>query len=280
VQALYDGKIIETSPDSKTNMPLLAAALRSGLGDAEERVRRELELASKVGARLLTVMDEDYPANLRLVPNLPPFLFVLGELTTADTRSVAVVGTRQASEAGLARTVRMARLLAERHVTVVSGLAAGIDTAAHIGALDAGGRTLAVLGTGITKCFPKENERLADRIVGAGCALVSQFWPSAPPTRYTFPRRNVVTSGISQGSVVIEASATSGAKMQARLALEHGKRVFLVHSLVTDQPWARKYIDERGAVEVNQVEDILQWLAEPVRVAAVAEARGQLVLAL
>ena len=117
----------------------------------------------------------------------------------------------------------MSRLLAGQAATVVSGLAKGIDTAAHCAALDADGRTIAVLGTGITKCYPGENRDLAEAITAGSGVLVSQFWPTSPPSRFTFPRRNVVTSGISQGTIVIEATSTSGAKMQARLALDHGK---------------------------------------------------------
>jgi DNA processing protein len=132
-----------------------------------------------------------------------------------------------------------------------------------------------VLGTGITRCYPAENRRLAEEITTRG-ALVSQFWPTRSPGRDTFPRRNVVTSGLSQGSVVIEASATSGAKMQARLALEHGKKVFLLRSLVTDQPWARDYVARRGAIEVGDVEDVVRHLAEPERVRQAGEARQQL----
>lgn len=109
----------------------------------------------------------------------------------------------------------------------------------------------------------------------AGSAIVSQFWPSTRPAKYTFPRRNIVTSGISQGTVVVEASPTSGAKMQARLALEHGKRVFLLHSLVTDQPWARLYVAERGAVEVDQLGDILDWIADADKMHQVTAARSE-----
>src|SRR5262249_2922311 len=151
--------------------------------------------------------------------------------------------------AGRRRAARMARLLAANGVTVLSGLARGIDTAAHQAALDAGGRTVAGLGTGIRRIYPPENPELAEQIVERG-ALVSQFWPDTPPTTYGFPRRNVTMSGMGQGTVVIEAASTSGAKMQARLALEHGKKVFLVHHLVTEQPWARRYL-ERGAVVVQ-----------------------------
>jgi DNA processing protein len=172
----------------------------------------------------------------------------------------------------------MARLLAEQTVTVVSGMARGIDAAAHRAAIEAGGRTIAVFGTGITKCYPPENRELAEEIVRHG-ALVSQFWPTRNPGRDTFPRRNHVTSGISQGTVVIEASSTSGAKMQARLALEHGKKVFLVKSLVTDQTWAKTYVSKRGAIEVDDVDDVIQQLASPERVRQATEQQQQLTFA-
>ena len=127
-----------------------------------------------------------------------------------------------------------------------------------------------MLGTGITRCYPAENRDLAEDITASG-ALVSQFWPTRPPGRDTFPRRNVVTSGISQGTVVIEASSTSGAKMQARLAIEHGKKVFLVRSLVTSQPWAREYVRQRGAIEVAEVDEVTARLAAPERVRQATE---------
>lgn len=276
---LAAGILTETSPIADESRPVLKAGIEH-LGDAEERVNRELEAAAEVGARLVTVLDDDYPANLRLIPNLPPFLFILGDgPTDDDLRSVCVVGTRDPTDEGLSRAERMARLLAAQGVTVVSGLARGIDSAAHRAALEAGGRTLAVMGTGITRIYPGENRELADQIQERG-ALISQFWPSSPPAKWTFPRRNAVMSGIAQGTVVIEASSTSGAKMQARLALEHGKRVFLLRSLVTDQPWARRYLD-RGAVEVDDVSDVVSLLADSDRLKAVADQRrsvAQLVL--
>jgi DNA processing protein len=145
-------------------------------------------------------------------------------------------------------------------VTVLSGLALGIDTAAHEATLDTQGRTLAVMGTGIHRIYPAQNRDLADRIVKAGGALVSQFWPDAPPTRWSFPMRNVVMSGMAVGTVVVEASRTSGAKMQARLALEHGKRLFLVESLVMHEDWARKYAERPGATVVQSVDDVLAAL--------------------
>jgi DNA processing protein len=172
----------------------------------------------------------------------------------------------------------MAGLLTDAGVTVLSGMALGIDTAAHEETLRRGGRTIAVLGTGILRTYPKQNAELAERIAATG-ALVSQFWPSQSPARYTFPRRNVVTSGLAQGTVVVEATSTSGAKMQARLALEHGKQVFLLRELVTTQPWARKYLD-RGAVEVGHVDDVLTRLRTPEQVEELTAGRRQLTLEL
>jgi DNA processing protein len=205
-------------------------------------------------------------------------LFYRGDLSDDDALSVAVVGTRQASDLGLRRAAQMSRLLARQQVTVVSGLARGCDTAAHKAALDEGWRTIAVLGTGITRCYPRENRDLAEAITARG-ALLSQFWPTAPGSRSTFPRRNVVTSGTAQGTLVVEASSTSGAKMQARVALDHGKKVFLISSLVRTQPWARDYVDKRGAIEVADADEVIAQLAAPHRVLRAAEQQQQLALA-
>ena len=271
LERLYAGQITECSGIAAEARDLLAVGLEH-VGAASERVEAELAAAAEVGARLVTVLDDDYPANLRLIPNLPPFLFIRGEgPRVQDLRSVCVVGTRNPTDRGLGQARLMARLLTEAGVTVVSGLAKGIDTAVHRATLDYGGRTVAVVGTGITRTYPSENKGLADEIC-RNCAVVSQFWPTASPARWTFPRRNAVMSGIAQGTVVIEASATSGAKMQARLALEHGKLVFLTQSLVTDQVWARRYL-ERGAVEIADVAQVLKHLAEPLRVREAAEQR-------
>jgi DNA processing protein len=216
------------------------------------------------GVRVLTILDEDYPRNLREVYNRPPFLFVRGELSTEDEQAVAVVGTRRASPEGIREAGSLASQLAERGVTVLSGLALGIDAAAHSAALAAGGRTVAVMGTGIKRIYPAQNRELADEIVRAG-ALVSQFWPDAPPTKYSFPMRNVVMSGMAIGTVVVEASNTSGARMQARLALEHGKRLFLVESLVLRESWARRYAEYPGATVVESVDDVVDVLTATSR---------------
>ncbi|GGV70213.1 hypothetical protein GCM10010277_80990 [Streptomyces longisporoflavus] len=178
------------------------------------------------------------------------------------------------------RAARMARELVEHDVVIASGLAKGIDAAAHRAALAAGGRTFAVMGTGIAApVYPAENRPLANAILAAGGALLSQFWPTSPPAKYTFPRRNVVTSGTTLGSVVIEASGTSGAKMQARLAAEHGKLVFLMRSLADTQPWAEKMLDENKAILVTASSDITDRLGRAAHIQAAGRQRQQLALA-
>ncbi|MDX6622865.1 MAG: processing protein [Solirubrobacterales bacterium] len=273
---LLAGKIAEDSRDGRATGDLVRAALGS-LEERLERAEAEVGGAAEAGARLVTVLDDGYPSNLRVVPKLPPFLFYRGELRRDDARSVAVVGTRRASEEGIGRARTLAQLLVDEGVTVISGLAKGIDTAAHSAVLDAEGRTIAVVGTGILRVYPKENAELAERIVERG-AIVSQFWPTAPPTRYSFPMRNEVMSGISQGTAVIEASSTSGAKMQARLALEQGKRAFLMSSLVTREKWAKSYIEKRGAIEVHSVNDVVRWLRSAEQVELQSSQRSQLEL--
>ncbi|MEW1914801.1 DNA-processing protein DprA [Kitasatospora sp. NPDC085895] len=279
INEVLGGHFPEQSAAARKSLPILLTTLPE-LAAARERVDAELEAADACGARLVTVLDPAYPANLRLIFNLPPFLFYKGELSERDGRSVAVVGTRGASDAGLRRAARMTRGLVEADVVVYSGLAKGIDTAAHTATLEAGGRTVAVMGTGIAaKVYPAENKDLAAAIVHRGGALFSQFWPTSPPARHTFPRRNVVTSGSTMGSVVIEASNTSGAKMQARLASEHGKLVFLLRSLTDTQPWAKKMLTDGRAIEVAELDDVLSRLGTAAQAQQAGQQRIQLALA-
>jgi len=245
-----------------------ASELVSRIGPADvSQAQTLIDRVTSQGVRLITVLDEDYPENLKLIFNRPPFIWVRGELEPRNLRAIAVVGTRQATEEGRAAAARLARGLAQARVIVLSGLARGIDTAAQAATIEAGGRTVAVMGTGIlAPVYPAENGELAERIVGTGGAIVSQFWPQAPPRKANFPRRNVVMSGMSAGTVVVEAAATSGAKMQARLALEHGKRLFLPEPLVASQDWARRYATRRGVTVVGDLDDILDELVKVVEV--------------
>lgn len=278
LECLLRGELTEKSTEGVAT----ARAITEGVGELGphlERARQEVAAAEQqVGAKLVTVLDEDYPMNLRLIFNLPPFLFYRGELLRDDARSVAVVGTRKATDEGIARAQMMASALVGEGVTVLSGLATGIDTAAHEATIAAEGRTIAVMGTGILRTYPAANKKLAERIAERG-AIVSQFWPTQPPAQHTFPRRNVVTSGMSQGTVVIEASSTSGAKMQARLALQHGKMAFLIESLVTSQPWAQSYLEKYPrAIRVRELQEVIDRLRSPENVESLSEGRRQLAL--
>jgi DNA processing protein len=221
-----------------------------------DAVVAELEGWQREGMRILTVLDEAYPTNLRSVHNRPPFVFIRGELRPEDDRSIAVVGTRSASGEGLQQAKAVAGGLAESAFTVVSGLAEGVDSAAHRAALERSRRTVAVIGTGLRRAYPAKNAALQDQIASEG-AVLSQFWPDAPPTKTSFPMRNIVMSGVALGTVVIEASHTSGAKMQARFALEHGRPVFLLESLLRHE-WAREYADRPGAHVVGRADDVIE----------------------
>jgi DNA processing protein len=214
------------------------------------------------GLRLLTVLDEGYPQNLRGVHDRPPMIFVAGQLLPEDERSVAVVGTRQATPQGTAIATAIAEHLVACGYSVASGLAAGIDTAAHTAALAHKGRTFAVIGTGLRRVYPPQNAPLQRRIIRQG-AVISQFWPDAPPSRRTFPMRNAVMSGMTRATVIVEASQTSGSRIQARLALEHARPVFLVRSLLAHD-WAREFARRPGTYVVDRpsaITDTLERLA-------------------
>jgi DNA processing protein len=205
---------------------------------------------------LVTVLDEGYPANLRQVDDRPALLFIAGALQRSDDRSIAIIGSRRASAEGLRLAARLAEEFVGNDFTVVSGLAAGIDRTAHEAALAHGGRTIAVIGTGLLhESYPPENAEL-QRQIAARCAVVSQFWPDSPPTQKTFPMRNAVMSGLSRGSVVIEASERSGARVQARLALAHGRPVFLLERLL-GQEWARALARRESVHVVTCAQDVI-----------------------
>jgi DNA processing protein len=225
---------------------------------AAEIAEQEIAAWEQQGMRFLTVLDADYPAQLLTVHQRPPFLMTRGAPSAADARGVAVVGTRKATDRGFRQARQLATELADAGVPVISGLAAGIDTAALGAALSAGGRAVAVIGTGLRRTYPKENAGLQQRIGEAGLVL-SQFLPDASPTKTTFPMRNAVMSGYSAATVVVEAPNRSGARMQARLALEHGRQVFLLETLLAND-WARDYAQRPNTVVVRDVSDVIQHL--------------------
>jgi DNA processing protein len=220
--AIVDAPKAELQKVPKANREgadMLAEVIREG------RHLRELEECEQHGIRLLQLEDPGYPQLLRRIDDPPPLLYVRGEITNVDDLALAIVGGRSASYYGTAQASRFARDFATRRVTVVSGLARGIDTAAHRAALEGGGRTLAVVGSGLLDIYPPENERFADEVAGNG-AVISEFPLHTPGRARNFPQRNRVISGLSLGVLVVEATRKSGSLITARLALEQGREVF------------------------------------------------------
>ena len=223
-------------------------------------VDRELSAMTKLGIELITWHDKLYPARLKEIYNRPALLFIKGSLKERDEWSVAVVGTRRPTIYGRQVADEMAAALAGNDITVVSGLAKGIDTVAHLAALNAGGRTIAVLGGGLGAIYPAENKKLAERICGQG-ALVSEYPPTTLPRPEYFPRRNRIISGLSLGTLVIEAGEGSGALITAQMALEQNREVFAIPgSILSAASSGTNKLIQEGAKLVKNVSDILEEL--------------------
>jgi DNA processing protein len=233
-----------------------AVPVRVDVSAALDQAAAEIAAWRRDGIEVVTVLDPRYPENLRGVHDRPPLLFAAGKLSSADARGIAVVGTRNPTGGGIATAQRLAGDLTEAGYTVVSGLARGIDTAVHVAALASGGRTIAVVGTGLRRCYPPQNLGLAQRIAHE-CALVSQFWPDAPPSRRSFPMRNAVMAGMTLGTLIVEASHMSGTRIQARLALAQGRPVFLHRSLLA-QPWARELATRPGTHAIVSADEVME----------------------
>lgn len=243
---------------------------KSGLPDATRQKflqqRQKLDLSAevlkiqKIGASLLTLADKEYPRALRNLEDAPPVLYMRGQLVPEDELALAVVGTRNATRYGRDSAHYLSKQLASQHVTIVSGLAQGIDSAAHQGALDAEGRTLAVLGCGIDRIYPRENEPLAKKILHHG-AILSEHPIGTPPSAANFPRRNRLLSGLARGVLIVEAPEHSGALITATAALEQGRDVFAVPGNIfsTASRGTNRLIQD-GAKLVMNVQDILSEL--------------------
>ena len=214
----------------------------------------------ELGGRPITILDDEYPLGLLQIGKAPPILYILGEIKPEDTVAVAVVGTRKASEKGLKNAYQLAELLSYQNITVISGLALGIDTAAHRGSLKANGRTIAVIGSGLDNIYPPQNTGLWDEILQKGGAIVSQFPPGTSPNRWQFPQRNWTMSGMAQGTIVVEASSTSGAKIQAEFTAKQGRVLFLTTNQVEEFAWARELAEQNKAIIVRSITDIIDVL--------------------
>ncbi|MFA4983742.1 MAG: DNA-processing protein DprA [Candidatus Omnitrophota bacterium] len=229
-----------------------------------EALSREFSLAKSHGLSIITQSERDYPENLKNIPDPPLVLYVRGSLSRDDNLAFAIVGSRLASVYGLTNSEHLAGELACLGFTVVSGMARGIDTAAHRGALRAGGRTIAVIGSGFNHIYPRENKGLAERISENG-AVISEFPIDTVPLKQNFPRRNRVISGLSLGVLVAEAALNSGALITADFALEQGREVFALPGKIDAMTSSgTNGLIKQGAKLVSGIEDILEELKSPL----------------
>lgn len=224
-------------------------------------VEEQVELLDKSKARAVTCVSPEYPSLLRQIEDAPAVIFVKGRIEDEDKFAIAIVGSRKTTSYGRLVAERLSSDLAGAGFTVVSGMARGIDTVAHKGALEAGGRTIAVLGSGIDRAYPPENIGLMEKISGSGC-VVSEFPFGTQPTRENFPRRNRLISGLSLGVVVVEAAAGSGALITANSALEQNREVFAVPANINSPTAAgTNELIRKGAKLVQKSDDIIEELA-------------------
>jgi len=256
------GAVLEMTKTDLLDIPGIGQTLADAI--LAGRNRREAEAVVKTivghGWKVITFDDDQYPKPLVALPDKPPCLFYLGEYLDTDKNAIAIVGSRMASEEGRLFAGQLAMALAERGITVISGMARGIDTAAHRGALDAKGRTIAVFGCSLDIIYPPEGKSLAERIIQGG-AIFSEFLPETKPLAPNFPRRNRIISGLSEGVVVIEAAERSGALSTAAHALAQNREVFAVPgSPRTKHSTGTNMLIKQGASLLTSVDDIFEQL--------------------
>jgi DNA processing protein len=237
-------------------------------GKSLELAQQECAKAVDARARIISLSDPEYPSRLKEIYDPPVILFVKGNVEVLAQPGIAMVGTRHPTPYGSGMAERLSTDLASRGLVIISGLARGVDTASHRGAVAAKGKTVAVLGTGIDVMYPKENSRLAEQIVALGGALVTEFPVGTPPTPQNFPIRNRIISGISAGVLVVEAAEYSGTRITSRCALEQNRDVYAVPGNVTNKnSWGPNTLIKQGAKLVATWEDV--WEELPTDVQAV-----------
>jgi DNA processing protein len=235
-------------------------------GKARVEAEQELQRVHEQRGAVLTYEDEDYPERLREIFDPPPVLWTLGDVRLLARPAIAIVGTRHPTPYGTGMAEVLARDLASRRLVVLSGMARGIDTAAHRGALAASGSTVAVWGTGIDVIYPKENKALAENILVAGGTIISEYRLGTFPAPQNFPKRNRILSGMSIGVLVVEAGENSGTRVTARCALEQDRDVYAVPGNVTTKnAWGPNTLIKQGAKLVATWEDVWQELPTQVR---------------
>ncbi len=224
---------------------------------APDWIHAELDLADRKGYRIITFSDADYPALLREIPDPPPYLYACGDIRR-PSHCIAMVGSRNATDYGVQTTLRLSRDLAAQGITVVSGMARGIDTAAHRGALACQGMTVAVLGSGLERIYPAENRKLFHEIARHG-AVISEFPLHAEPEAHHFPMRNRIISGMSLGTVIVEATRRSGSLITARLAAEQNREVFAVPGSINSfKSTGTHTLIKQGAKLVEHARDVME----------------------
>jgi DNA processing protein len=235
-------------------------------GKSLELAEQECMKAAEAGARIICLSDPEYPARLKEIYDPPVILFVKGRVETLSQPGIAMVGTRHPTPYGSGMAERLSTDLAARGLVIISGLARGIDTASHRGAVAAKGKTVAVLGTGIDVMYPKENTRLTEQIVALGGALITEFPVGTAPTPQNFPIRNRIISGMSAGVLVVEAAEYSGTRITSRLALEQNRDVYAVPGNVTNKnSWGPNTLIKQGAKLVATWEDVWEELPSDVQ---------------
>lgn len=255
--------VLDASQDELLNDAGLSEKLSSELRSFpwQERADKELAKADAAGVAIITADDPDYPGQLLNTPDPPLFLYIRGSLLPGDGSAVAMVGTRTPTHYGLTVTHRMSYELASRKITVVSGMARGIDTQAHKGALAAKGRTIAVLGCGIDTAYPRENKGLMEEIVRSGAVVTENPFGTKPESGY-FPARNRIISGLAAGTVIIEAAEDSGSLITADYALKQGRKLFAVPGNISSHvSRGTNSLIKQGALLVGTAGDVLQGLA-------------------
>ena len=225
-------------------------------------IKQELVTARQKGYQIITMNDSCYPCLLHQIPDPPPYLYVYGALSASEQK-IAVVGSRNATLYGLRMTKRLSQDLAARGITIISGLASGIDTAAHMGALNGHGKTIAVLGSGLDNIYPRENRSLFHKIAQNNGAVVSEFPLRAEPEAHHFPIRNRIISGMSAGTIIVEATKRSGSLITARLAAEQNREVFAVPgSIQSFKSTGTHHLLKQGAKLVEHAQDVLDELPQ------------------
>src|SRR5216684_2219552 len=248
-----------------TGMPVVSAQSLA-TGKSMELAQQEIAKAVECGARIIAHDDSAYPARLKEIYDPPVVLFVRGSVEVLSSPGIAMVGTRHPTPYGLGMAERLSKDLAARGLVIISGMARGVDTASHRGAIAAGGKTVAVFGTGINVIYPKENSRLSEQILSLGGALISEFPIGTFAAPQNFPIRNRILSGMSLGVLVIEAAEYSGTRITARCALEQNRDVFAVPGNVTNKnSWGPNTLIKQGAKLVATWEDVWDELPAEVR---------------